>query len=128
MKLEYFSHEELQCPSTHVVKLAPSFGAHLDKLRMVFGKPMLVNSCCRSKAHNEYIGGHPRSLHVYDDPYHKTGGTMAIDISTNSYLAIEKVRLINLAWQHNWSIGVAKNFIHLDRRVDIGLPEEFYVY
>jgi hypothetical protein len=83
---------------------------------------MIVNSCCRSAGYNEQVGGHAKSLHVYDEPYHPTGGSCAIDIRT-SHLTKEKAELYRrllkeLAWESGWSIGLYTNFIHLDRRVD----------
>jgi hypothetical protein len=128
MDLEYFTHDELACPSTDEVKLGRDFGANLDALRREFGVPMRVNSCCRSKEHNESIGGHPRSLHVYDEPFHPTCGTIALDVDATIYNSGDWLRLINVAWEMGWSIGIAKTFIHLDRRIDIGLEQIIYRY
>jgi len=126
--LKYFTHKELACPSTEVVRLSPSFGEQLDKLRDDFGLPININSCCRSEDHNKSIGGHPRSLHVYDKPAHPTNGCMAIDIDITPYTDEQWLKLVNLAWNSEWSVGIAKTFLHLDRRVDIGLNKQLYRY
>lgn len=57
----YFTHKELACPSTGVVKLDHGFLDDLIGLRKEYDKPMNPNSCCRSEAYNKHIGGHSRS-------------------------------------------------------------------
>lgn len=125
-KIRLFSHEELQCPATKVVKLADGFTFALRDLRVAWGRPMKVNSCCRSEAHNKAIGGHPKSLHVYDFPVHPINGTAAIDIATPDNLARTNLHL--LAWSMGWSIGHGRNFLHLDRRDLAGLPQRMFGY
>lgn len=127
MSLLYFTEAELRCPVTRKVVLAPGFGEKLVALREAWGRPMKVNSCCRCEQHNKFIGGHAHSLHVYDKPYHPTGGTAAIDISIP--LAQDKAELAYLALGRGWSVGVARTFLHLDRRVDYtALPQALYNY
>lgn len=122
-----FSHEELQCRATGVVRLAPGFAHKLAVLRMTFGKPMIVTSCCRSAEHNRRVGGHPRSLHVYDEPAHPTSGTCAIDIRNQG--SGYTVLLIRTALDMGWSVGVPSGgFIHLDRRDIVGLPQAVFGY
>lgn len=114
-----FSERELQCKDTGIVKLAQGFASRLIDLREAFGKPMPVNSCCRSKRHNDATeGANPRSFHVFDYPHYPTGGTCAIDIGTRSMSAKDKDKLIRLALSKGWWVGVANTFVHLDRRVD----------
>jgi len=121
-----FTFDELKCPDTHVVRLARGFARALIELRQGFGKPMRVNSCCRSADHNRVIGGHARSLHVYDHPHHPTGGSCAVDIHCpdNEYAW----NLAYLAMGKGWSVGRGKTFIHLDRRRDFALPDGFFTY
>lgn len=126
--MNYFTDKELECPETGIVKLHPGFLDHLNELRDAFDKPMVVNSCCRSKKHNENIGGHPRSLHVFDQPFHSTHGCMAIDINTEGWSGTEKARFVYLALKNKWSVGIAKTFIHIDRRVDIKMKQVLYTY
>jgi hypothetical protein len=37
-------------------------------------------------------------------------------------------RLARLALGDDWSVGVAATFLHLDRRVDLGLPQALFHY
>ena len=117
-----FSAEELASPDTGVVRLHPGFAEALRELRLAYGKAMIVNSCCRTAAHNDQVGGHPRSLHVYDSPHHAArgqAGTLAIDVRYGN--GGEGWQLVAAAQRLGWSIGVAKTFVHLDRRDLIGL-------
>ena len=123
---KYFSHRELACKSTGVVRLAPHFLDELIALREEYAKPMPVSSCCRSEAHNKHIGGHPRSLHVYNTPYHPTNGTCAIDITVSN--GFDKADIVRIALNRGWGVEVAKNFVHLDRRDFAGLPQTIYPY
>lgn len=116
-----FSHEELKCRHCDGAVLAHGFENALIALRVAFNNPMTVTSCCRCEAHNSNVGGHPKSLHVYDFPAHPTAGTAAIDIA--GAIGARALRLISLAYQQGWSVGLnfSRNFIHLDRRNDFGI-------
>jgi len=120
-----FSKAELACKSTGIVKLADGFADRLVMLRLAYGKPMVVTSCCRSAAHNKAVGGHSRSLHVYDQNGHGLNGTAAIDIRATGHDAWV---LAHAAMRDGWSVGVAKTFIHLDRRDLAGLPVSIFGY
>jgi len=123
-----FSPDELYCKGSGDGVLADGFAENLKRLRLSYEKPMFVTSCCRSKKHNNDIGGNPRSFHIYDDPYYPTGGTCAIDIKRPADGALLH-RLISLATGQGWSIGIADNFVHLDRRTDYtDLPRVIYFY
>jgi len=123
----YFTHKELACPLTNKVRLAPHFGTALLDLRMAYDRPMVVNSCCRSLRHNHRISGHEKSLHVYDLPYHKTGGTAAIDIAWPRDSS-HRASLVKVALDQGWSVGVARWGIHLDRRDIVDLPQMVFGY
>lgn len=128
--LRWFAPHELWDRETRVVKLAPGnkdgyigFGKRLDALREAWGRPLAVNSCCRSAARNARLKGHPRSLHVYDFPYHPTGGTAAIDFAERS----EEFRA--LAWSMGFSLGLHPHFTHCDDRFPLlGLPQTRFTY
>ena len=110
---QHFTVQELECPSTKVIKLEPGFISDLEELRMLFDEPMIVTSCCRSLVHNQKIGGHPRSLHMFNNTFYGTD-TCAIDIKRPNSLQLHV--LISCAVALEWSVGIADTFIHLDMR------------
>lgn len=123
-----FTDTELKCRcGCGLLKLHRGFRDELVALRMEFGRPMKVTSCCRCAKHNDSVGGHPRSLHVGDEPQHpEQSGTLAIDIATSS--GLYRASLFALAWQRGWSLGWGNGFLHLDRRDWVGLPATSFDY
>ena len=100
---------------------ANGFAHKLAMLRLWYAKSMVVNSCCRSDEYNRKIDGHPRSLHVWDKPWHRTlEGTCAIDIRGLN------PKLVELAIKHGWSVGIYSKFIHLDCRGFTRSPTKLY--
>jgi hypothetical protein len=129
--LRFFTEEELQCPSGKVVKLAEGFGEKLDQLRDMLDRPMSLTSACRTTAHINWLleRGYPasaNSFHLIDNPKYGTD-TCAVDVSMpdNEY----RKELMKLALEEGWTVGVAKSFVHIDRRSDYtDLPQIIYVY
>ena len=125
--LDHFSYSELACPTTDQVRLAAGFGEALEKLRIKLDAPIYLTSACRSPMHNAKVDGHPRSLHLIVNGHWGTGGTCAVDVVAND--GEFKAKLITLALDQDWSVGVASNFIHLDQRSRYcGLPQVVYHY
>lgn len=114
--IPHFTREELACRTTGGLVLAEGFAEKLLELRTTFNKPMPVTSCCRSSDYNKKIGGSLNSFHIYDSARYGFIGTCAIDIAIKD--PTDKGDLMTMAWQLGWSIGVHKNFLHLDRRID----------
>ncbi len=116
---KYFRHAELACRCCGEMKVTAPFLEKLTELREAWGKPMIVTSCCRCRKHNDSVGGAHRSFHLFDQQA-ATGvrGTIAIDIAITNMLGQERRALALLAMQKGWSIGVAKTFLHFDRRAD----------
>lgn len=124
----YFSEDELKCKGSGELKLAPGFLGELIHLRRELDLPMRVNSCCRSPEHNEKVGGHPSSLHLTENDKWMTGGSMAVDISTEYFASWEIDNLREFALSFGWSVGIAETFIHLDKRIQVGLPQRVWTY
>ena len=122
--MSYFTDDELKCKSTGVLKLAPGFLNRLNELREAWGRPMIVNSCCRSAEYNRQVDGKPDSWHIYD--HSDRDGTCAIDIKMID--SEKRGLLVSLAWEKGWTVGVAKTFLHLDRRVDFGRRQVMFLY
>ena len=129
--LKYFTEEELQCPSAKIVKLADDFGQKLDDLRELLDRPMALTSACRTSAHINWLleRGYPasaNSFHLIDNPKYGTD-TCAVDVSVPD--SEYRKELIKVALQEGWTVGVAKSFIHIDKRSDYTeLPQIVYVY
>jgi hypothetical protein len=129
--LRYFTEEELQCPSAKIVKLADGFGDKLDGLRDSLDSPMQLTSACRTSSHIDSLleRGYPaskNSFHLIDNPKYGTD-TCAVDVAVpdNEY----RRDIIKLALAKGWTVGVAKSFVHIDRRIDYtDLPQIVYVY
>lgn len=123
--MSYFNEEELWSPDTKLVKLNDGFYDALIALREAYGKPMIVNSCCRSMKHNQYVRGSSRSFHLYEGVDDGRTGALAIDIRVSN--GKNRWLLEKLAKENGWSHGSYKNFIHLDRRSDLGYnPVSFW--
>ena len=124
---DHFSHSELACPTTDQVCLASGFGEAVEKLQIKLDAPIYLTSACRSPLHNAKVRGHPRSLHLIVNDHWGTGGTCAVDVVAND--GEFKAKLITLALDQEWSVGVASNFIHFDQRSRYcGLPQVVHHY
>ncbi len=125
--LDHFSRSELACPMTDELRLATGFGEALERLRVELDAPIYLTSACRSPIHNTKVDGHPRSLHLTVNEYWGTGGCCAVDVVATD--GEYRAKLITLALDQEWSVGVASNFIHLDQRSRYcGLPQVVYHY
>jgi hypothetical protein len=114
--IPYFTYKELACKQTGKIVLATGFAEKLVNLRKIFNKPMSVSSGCRSREYNKKINEAENSFHIYDYPHHSGGGCCAVDVLTLDKTI--KGDLIATAWQLDWAIGIHKNFVHLNRRID----------
>lgn len=125
----HFTKDELQCKcGCTLAQFQPGFLDELELLRTVFGRPMRITSACRCSDHNARVSPQAplRSLHIGNRetrPGHK--GTLAVDVAV---FGEDKGDLFAVAWRRGWSIGWNKNFLHLDRRVDIGMPQITFEY
>lgn len=126
--LPYFGPEELACKGTGELRLDRRFAAQLPALRMAWGKPLHPTSVCRARSHNVAIGGHPRSLHLTDNPVHPVHGAMAADISWSTWSLEDRERFYRLALNEGWAVGLHPTFVHIDRRADFGLAPVTFHY
>lgn len=124
---KFFSYKELATRDTGICALAAGFLDRIDALRVAWGGPLTVNSCCRTASYNKAIGGHPKSLHVCDTPFHPTGGSCAIDFRLMDSVSNE--RLKKLAISMGFSVGDEAGTIHIDDRTRVlGLPQQRFNY
>jgi hypothetical protein len=124
-----FTQGELRCSRTLRIGVSLKFLCALQLIRDALSAPMIVTSGCRSTEYNEFIKGHERSLHIYDQAlYPSQEGALAVDIATVD--AVYRGRLFSVAWDMGWSIGWngPRRFLHLDRRDWVGLPQTTFDY
>lgn len=125
----HFSRDELSCRcGCGLAQFQSGFLDKLEELRVAYGKPMQINSACRCAKHNARVSplAPRRSLHIGDAetrPGHK--GAMAVDVAVSG---ADKGELVAEAWRRGWSVGWNKAFVHLDRRVDIGMSQTTFEY
>jgi hypothetical protein len=125
--LKYFTRAELACKGSGEFRLAPGFGEFLDQVRAAWGKPLTVNSCCRSMAHNAAEGGVKDSYHLCDHPTRKFG-TCAVDFAIGPTDRRAFVAMM-LAKFPDVSLGIAKTFVHCDLRAKYdGSPATLFTY
>jgi hypothetical protein len=63
---------------------------------------------------------------LIDNPKHGTD-TCAVDVAIPD--SVYRKDLMQLALEEGWTVGVAKTFVHIDRRADYtDLPQIIYVY
>jgi hypothetical protein len=90
---------------------------------------MRITGPARCKIHNAAVGGHPKSLHIFDEPQHaKQQGALGVDVEAAD--GAFRGKLFSMAWKHGFSIGwnAKRKFLHLDRRDLIGLPQTSFDY
>ena len=135
--IPYFKAYELACPTTHNIKIHPMWAIAIVGFRHTLDVPLRVNSFCRSRAHNKSVGGHPRSLHLLDNPVHPTDGALAMDISVDGWnrdavgFALNLARETDISIGHGYAYdnaGMAWGFLHLDGRTMIGLNRHEFFY
>lgn len=126
--LPYFSEGELACKGTGIIRLDSRFAAALPALRLAWGKPLIPTSVCRAPEHNTRVGGHPRSLHLTENPTHPTKGCMAADIAWHHWPEQEQLYFARLAYSLGWSVGLHDSFCHVDRRGDIRMSTAVFLY
>lgn len=126
-----FSPFEMADHSNGRLRLTVAFMDELQALRDEVGQPMRITSACRTEAHNAAVGGKRGSFHICDGA-NRAGvddwGCLAVDVGLidGPYTG----NLFSWAWDLGWSIGwnQQKNFLHADRRIDIGWRQTAFPY
>jgi hypothetical protein len=132
MYSDHFSVKELQCPTSFKIKLAYGFIGDLEELRVAYAHGMEVTDGCRDESYNEWLisRGYPaseNSFHLIKNVKYMTEGCCAVDVARPDAVLLHS--LIKHATALNWSIGLGKTFVHLDRRARYTDMEAlFYAY
>lgn len=116
MLTKNFSYDELKCPCCDRLEMDQDFLTALQEIRDTVGRPFDINSAYRCESHNLLVGGAQTSKH-------RLG--MAVDISTIRwspddlhYLLFEMTSYHSDSHDYNTGVGIYKNHIHFDLRVD----------
>jgi uncharacterized protein YcbK (DUF882 family) len=115
----HFDRSEFACPcGCGKDDVSPELVQRLERLRIEFAQPIVINSGVRCPAHNAKVGGVPDSAHVSGE---------AADLRVHSGAEIYKMLDIILFRRLFRRIGVGKSLIHVD--VDSGKPQDtIWVY
>ncbi|RNF52982.1 hypothetical protein EBI00_02460 [Marinomonas hwangdonensis] len=127
-EIPFFSKTELECKGSGVVKLDPHFAIMLPALRLLWGHPLSPSSVCRTPEHNAKVGGHPRSLHLTENPTHNTKGCAAADIRWRNWDDERKLAFARLAYSLGFSVGLHDGFCHVDWRQSANLEQSCFLY
>ncbi len=79
----------------------------LERIREDFGKPVVVNSAYRTKAHNKAVGGVSNSQHLLGK---------AVDIHINNQKEGDTLEALAKKYIGLGGIGRYNTFIHVDNR------------
>lgn len=126
--MPYFTAGEMACQGTGVIKIDPMLQIHLPYLREAWGKPLIINSGCRTPEHNAKVGGHKNSFHLTENPKYQTKGCAAVDISWRGWDQEVRESFVTMAQNYGWNVGIASTFVHIDRGQDYGKPELIFDY
>ena len=113
---EFFTDSELSCKCGCGL-IAPTKSVYkLYAVRLLWGKPMIINSAIRCPIHNKRVGGTTGSTHL--PPKDRAGhssdwGGCAFDIRTNNYREQRQIESIAVSCGFT-GIGEGNGFIHID--------------
>jgi len=114
---DHFSLSELISPDNGEILIDDLFYEHmalLEELRISADFPLRVNSGHRSAAHNESVGGAPKSMHLR---FATDLTPLGRDLDLNEGLEVINDIAEAVGFQ---GIGRYNTFLHLDRRDLIG--------
>ena len=108
--MKYFKIEEFDSPDLPGSGefMDPTLLKMLDHMRMLYGKPIHINSGYRTVAHNKEVGGVSSSSHLLG---------LAVDISCKN--SRDRFELLEVLLKKGFNrIGVGSTFIHVDIDLD----------
>ena len=118
--IDHLRADGIACKCCGLVNIDHRFLYHRGELRKEWGSPLTMNSICRCPAYNitEDVGGHKNSLHQTTNKKHGCN-TCGADVNVYGWFAARKKDFAKLALSTGWSVGLAENFIHIDRRTEV---------
>ena len=126
--IDHLRADEIACKCCGLINIDHRFLYHWGELRKEWGSPLTMNSICRCPDHNKAEGGHTNSLHQTTNKKHGSN-TLAGDVGVFGWSIARKKDFAKLALSTGWSVGLAENFIHIDRRTEvIGYTKTTFFY
>lgn len=104
---EHFKLGEFQCPCCGLNNISPEVLSKIERIRVLMGIPLRINSGTRCPKHNESIGGAKNSYHLKGE---------AIDVSMTGMDPDQRHKFIHLMHQEFHGLGLGKTFVHGDIR------------
>lgn len=104
---EHFRAGEFACTEEDAIFIDEELVRILEQVRQHFGRPVIITSGYRNKAHNLKVGG-------VTDSMHKLG--MAADFRVMGTEATEVYDYLNQQYPYTLGIGKYPNWVHLDTR------------
>ena len=105
--MKYFKESEFVMGKELVFdKMDIDFLKLLDDLRECVSEPLHISSSFRSEEYNKSVGGSSNSQHLIGN---------AVDLKCNN--GVLRLKIVENALALGLTVGVAKNFVHIDNRV-----------
>lgn len=104
---EHFRAGEFACTEEDAIFVDEELVKILEQVRQHFGRPVIISSGYRNKAHNLKVGGTADSMH-------KLG--MAADFRVMGTSATKVYDYLNQQYPYTLGIGIYSNWVHLDTR------------
>ncbi len=113
----HFKDEELRCPCCGLNNVKIELLSILEKARIIYGKPLIINSASRCPKYNQQISGIPGGAHITGE---------AVDIAC--HFSQDRFKLIQTFFGLGINrLGIAKSFLHID--ISDSLPQTvFWMY
>jgi len=130
-KAEFFSFDEFVDDFTGHVIVASGFIDEADMLRGEYGHPLIVTDGCRSDEKIDWLirrgyAASRNSFHLMLNEKYQCS-TCAMDVARPPGPLLRG--LIQHALALEWTVGLGKTFVHLDRRAKYSnMPATFYSY
>lgn len=107
---EYFDTSEFDCKDgCGYNSISPDLIDRLTRLRVIYARPLIINSGCRCLKHNADVGGVPDSAHVSEG---KEGE--AVDIKIHGSGEMYELLHINFLYLLFNRVGIGRTLLHLD--------------
>lgn len=108
---EHFMASEFECKCGKCTEqqIDVDFLHKLEASRLEYGNPIFINSGFRCKDHNDNVGGHKNSQHLYGN---------AVDILRPKDPDKDR-KLFNILRKNFKALGIADLFYHVDGRTDV---------